>query len=313
MLADAAAMGQAGPAAAGGPRPSSGADMDPNLAVASVNSFATVAWNWTVAFAPRVVAAVVIVVGGLLLSYWLSRLVRGVAARSPRFDPTLEPVLLTTIRYSFVILIALLVLNQLGIQTTSLLAVLGAAGLAVGLALQGTLSNIAAGIMLLWLRPFRIGDYIDVNRISGRVEETGLFACVIRTYDGARLFAPNSTIWNFALRNDTATGRRLLAIGITLGSEAETTGRTAVETALKALTGILEAPAPEIFLDSVGAGSVTLTCLVWTRSTDYGRMQREIAAAVRTRLIAAGIAPADILGIARVAPDPADPTRFVDL
>jgi len=287
--------------------------MDPTLAVARVNSFAGVAWSWTAAFTPRVVAAVIIIVGGLLLSYWLRRMVRGMAARSHRFDPTLEPVLIAAIRYSFVILIVLLVLNQLGIQTTSLLAVLGAAGLAVGLALQGTLSNIAAGIMLLWLRPFRIGDYIDVNHISGRVEETGLFACVIRTYDGARLFAPNSTIWNFALRNNTATGRRLLAIGVTLGGDAETPGRTAIEAALKAVPGVLDNPVPEIFLDSVGTGNVTLTCLLWTRSTDYGRMQREIAARIRAELAAAGIAPADILGIARVAPDPADPMRFVDL
>jgi small conductance mechanosensitive channel len=287
--------------------------MDPTLAVARVNSFATIAWTWAAAFAPRVLAAVIIIAGGLLLSYWLRRMVTGVAARSHRFDPTLQPVLLAAIRYSFVILIALLVLNQLGIQTTSLLAVLGAAGLAVGLALQGTLSNIAAGIMLLWLRPFRIGDYIDVNHISGRVEETGLFACVIRTYDGARLFAPNSTIWNFALRNDTATGRRLLAIGVTLGSEAEAPGRIAIEAAIKAPPGVLDSPAPEIFLDAVGTGNVTLTCLLWTRSADYGRMQREITARIRAQLAAAGIAPPDILGIARVAPDPADPTRFVDL
>jgi small conductance mechanosensitive channel len=287
--------------------------MDPTLAVTRVNSLAGVAWSWTAAFAPRVLAAVIIIVGGLLLSIWLRQVVNGVAARSPRFDPTLEPVLLATIRYSFVILIALLVLNQLGIQTTSLLAVLGAAGLAIGLALQGTLSNIAAGIMLLWLRPFRIGDYIEVNHISGRVEETGLFACVIRTYDGARLFAPNSTLWNFALRNDTATGPRLLAVGVTLGSEAETPGRGAIEAALKALPGILDDPAPEIFLDAVGAGNVTLTCVLWTRSADYGRMQREVAARIRTQLGEAGVAATDIQGIARVAPDPADPTRFVDL
>jgi small conductance mechanosensitive channel len=287
--------------------------MDPTLAVARVNSFAAISWAWAVTFAPRVLAAVIIIVGGLLLSYWLRRMVRGFATRSRRFDPTLEPVLLAAIRYSFIILIALLVLNQLGIQTTSLLAVLGAAGLAIGLALQGTLSNIAAGIMLLWLRPFRIGDYIEVNHISGRVEETGLFACVIRTYDGARLFAPNSTIWNFALRNDTATGRRLLALGITLANEAEAPGRTAIEAAMKGLPGILDNPAPEIFLDSVGTGSVTLTCQLWTRSTDYGQMQREIAARIRAQLTAAGIAPADILGIARIAPDPADPIRFVDL
>ena len=84
-------------------------------------------------------------------------------------------------RYAVLILVAIGALGQLGIQTTSLLAVIGAAGLAIGLALQGTLSNIAAGIMLLWLRPFHVGDFIEVSGHAGAVEEIGLFVCQLRT------------------------------------------------------------------------------------------------------------------------------------
>jgi small conductance mechanosensitive channel len=260
-----------------------------------------------------VLAAAVIAVGGLLLSYWLQRLLADAATRSRRFDPTLEPVLLALVRYTIVILIVLLVLNQLGIQTTSLLAVLGAAGLALGLALQGTLSNIAAGIMLLWLRPFRIGDYIEVNGTSGRVEETGLFACIVRTYDGARLFAPNSTLWNFALRNDTAAQQRMLAVNVTVAGDGGGVVRSTLEEALRNDSTILKDPAPQIFLDSMGAGNATLTCLFWTASSNYGRMQRTVATGLREKLLAGGLAPNAIQGIIRTTPAPADPTRFIDL
>src|SRR4029077_20533207 len=105
----------------------------------------------------------------------------GVVPYTPN-DPPLGPILAAGVRYSIVILVIVIGLAQLGIQTTSLLAVLGAAGLAIGLALQGTLSNIAAGIMLLWLRPFHVGDQIKVGTQSGAVEEIGLFVCQLRTF-----------------------------------------------------------------------------------------------------------------------------------
>ena len=287
--------------------------MDPNIAVAQVDSLAGVAWSWTAVFAPRVMAAAIIIVGGLFLSYWLQRLLARAAARTRRFDPTLLPVLMAVIRYSIIILMVLLVLNQLGIQTTSLIALLGAAGLALGLALQGTLSNIAAGIMLLWLRPFKLGDYIEVNGQAGVVEETGLFVCILRTYDGARLFAPNSTIWNYALRNHTRVDRRMLAVSITVAGE----GRERTADALKAVMqddpAILRQPAPVIFLDQLTDSGVTLTCRFWTAHLHYGAMQRSIGDILRRRLIEAGIAPTDLKLIARVTPPPADPRRLIDL
>ena len=118
-------------------------------------------------------------------------------------DPTLRPVLASMIRYAVLILVLIVALSQVGIQTASLLAVVGAAGLAIGLALQGALSNFAGGLMLLWLRPFRIGDFIEVGAIAGTVREMGLFACHLETFDGMFLFAPNSAIWNTPLKNHT--------------------------------------------------------------------------------------------------------------
>jgi small conductance mechanosensitive channel len=279
-----------------------------------VGGLAMLAWTWTIAFAPRLIAALVIVVGGLLVSHWLRRAIIGVTNRSQRLDPTLRPVLLAVVQYAIFILMLLLVLNQLGIQTTSLLAVLGAAGLAVGLALQGTLSNIAAGIMLLWLRPFKLGDYIEVNvNLNGIVEETGLFACTLRTYDGMRVFAPNSTLWNVAMRNHTRVARRMLAVSVTVNGDGEGAPRAAMERAMQANGEVLASPPPAIFLDQMTNTTATLTCRFWTSHAHYGATQRSIVTTLRTRLLEAGVKPEDIQKIERVTPSPTDPTRLIDL
>ncbi len=138
-----------------------------------------------------------------------------------QIDPTLRPILGTVARYTIIVLVVLLGLTQLGVQTTSLLAVLGAAGLAIGLALQGTLANIAAGIMLLWLRPFHVGDQIEVGTQSGAVEEIGLFACQLRTFDGLFLLMPNSAIWNQPLKNHTRNTGRLIGINVSVPATAD--------------------------------------------------------------------------------------------
>ena len=131
---------------------------------------ADLAWIWAAQFLPRLAAAVLILGVGFVAARWLSRAVNAALARAPHVDRTLHPVLVSVVRYAVLVLVAIVALRQIGIETTSLLAVVGAAGLAIGLALQGTLSNIAAGIMLLWLRPFHVGDFIEVAGRSGAVE-----------------------------------------------------------------------------------------------------------------------------------------------
>ena len=141
--------------------------MDLTLTPPHLDRLADVAWTWTAAFLPRLIAAVLILVIGTIVARWVSRAVYDISRRTTHIDPTLRPVLASMIRYAVLILVLIVALSQVGIQTASLLAVVGAAGLAIGLALQGTLSNFAAGLMLLWLRPFRIGDFIEVGAIAG--------------------------------------------------------------------------------------------------------------------------------------------------
>src|SRR6185369_11584824 len=158
------------------------------------SAFAAMVWAWGTEFLPRLGVAIVILIVGFTVARWASRITRLAIERSRHIDSTLEPIAATGIRYAILIVVIIAALGQLGVQTTSLLTVLGAAGLAIGLALQGTLQNIAAGIMLLFLRPFRINDAIETPAVAGTVEEVGLFATRLRTSDGIYKFVPNSEL-----------------------------------------------------------------------------------------------------------------------
>ena len=140
-----------------------------------------------------------------------------------RVDKTLAPILASIIRYAGFILTLVVALGQFGVQTTSIIAVLGAAGLAIGLALQGTLSNVASGIMLLLLRPFSVGDWIETNSISGTVREIGLFATQIDTFDNIYITVPNSSIWSATIINNSRhpTRRMDIDIGVSYNSDLD--------------------------------------------------------------------------------------------
>src|SRR5665213_1666920 len=195
--------------------------MDQPIQPQQLTHLADMGWRWTEAFLPHIVAAAATLAVGFVFIGWLGRALHRLLAHIGHMDNTLKPILVSLVRYVVLILVGIGALSQLGIQTTSLLAVLGAAGLAIGLALQGTLSNIAAGIMLLWLRPFHVGDFIEVAGQSGAVEEIGLFVCQLRTFDGLFLFLPNSAIWNAPLKNHTRNGRRLVSVSVTLPGGAD--------------------------------------------------------------------------------------------
>ena len=287
--------------------------MDTTITTTKLGDLPSTAWAWAIEFGPRVLAATIILVAGFAVARWLARTLDTVMVRTHRVDATVRPFVTASAHYAIVVLVLILALGQLGFQTTSLLAVLGAAGLAIGLALQGTLSNIAAGIMLLWLRPFEVGDYIEVNTINGTVEETGLFSCVLRTYDGVRLFAPNSTLWNFALRNHSRTEGRMIALNVTLteGSSPDEAAQ-ALAASLAHDERILKHPEPVLFLESYNTAGSVLSCRFWTRPQDFGAVQRSIVSDLQRQFGHAGIAASGIALINRLVPAPTDMTRLVD-
>ena len=190
--------------------------------------------------------------GTIIIGFWLSSKASGMVRKQmstlQRVDKTLAPILASIIRYAGFILTLVVALGQFGIQTTSIIAVLGAAGLAIGLALQGTLSNVASGIMLLLLRPFSVGDWIETNSISGTVQEIGLFATQIDTFDNVYITVPNSSIWSSTIINNSRHQIRRMDLDIGIGYNSDL---NKVEKALMTLTKdkrILSDPEPQFLV-----------------------------------------------------------------
>jgi small conductance mechanosensitive channel len=259
-------------------------------APAELSAAAAMIWAWAVTFVPRLGAALIILIVGFMLAGWASRLVRGIVARSRHIDDTLEPILGTTARYAVLILFIVAALGQIGVQTASLLAVLGAAGLAIGLALQGTLQNIAAGIMLIYLRPFRVGDTIETPTVAGTVKEIGLFVTHLDTGDGLFFFAPNSEIWNKPLKNYSRNPRRLMTvqIGISYGSDPAKARRVLLDLAA-ADPRVLTEPAPQVFVEKYGESAVALSFQAWAPTASFLDVQRAMIEEAKQHLEAAGI------------------------
>ena len=255
-----------------------------------LSALAAIVWTWSLQFLPRLGAALLILVIGIFLAGWAARAVAGMLHRSRHVDDTIVPAASAVVRYGILILIIVAALGQLGVQTASLLAVLGAAGLAIGLALQGTLQNIAAGIMLIYLRPFRSGDYIETDRVAGTVKSLGLFATEIDTFDGLYVFAPNSEIWNKPLKNHSRNARRLMSIPIGIGyaSDPAEARRILLDMATND-TRILADPAPYVFVDTYGESAVTITLRAWAPTSIFWDAQRHMIEEAKRRLEAAGI------------------------
>jgi small conductance mechanosensitive channel len=275
--------------------------------------YTAMVWSWSANFLPRLLTAIIILVVGYVLAAWICQAVRKLMGRTGRIDPTVQPVLVSVVRYSVLALVLVAVLGQLGMQTASLLAVLGAAGLAIGLALQGTLTNIAAGIMLLWLRPFHVGDYIEIpsNNISGIVKEIGLFACQLENFDRIFVFAPNGAVWNTALRNYSRSSGRLISFTVTLPSATPADqAREILKSMIDDDPRVLKSPPPAIFVESYDASKgLALTCSFRTTQGHAGELQRDVIDEARRRLDQSGIGKAD--QIVRKVPGDMDPSRVI--
>ncbi|HEX4192207.1 MAG TPA: mechanosensitive ion channel domain-containing protein [Stellaceae bacterium] len=283
-----------------------------NFSPENINRAIDVAWTWTAAFLPRFVAAILILIVGSIIARWLSRAIFNVTARTAHIDATVRPILAAIVRYSILILVFIAALSQIGVQTASLFAVLGAAGIAIGLALQGTLSNIAAGLMLLWLRPFRIGDFIEVNGMAGTVREIGLFVCHLETFDGIFLFAPNATIWNQALRNHTRNAGRLVSVDITIPAKADIErARDILLAMVKRDQRVLKTPQPRVFIESLTGAGLMLNLRVWANHENVGELQRVIIEETKRELEAAGIETLQPQQVVRVIPPDSDPSRLL--
>jgi small conductance mechanosensitive channel len=237
-------------------------------------------------------AAIVILIVGWTLARWFSKWLERALSRKHVIDDTLRPLIVNGVRYVILAVTLVAVLGQFGIQTTSLIALLGAAGLAIGLALQGTLSNVASGVMLLGLRSFRAHDSVRIGDIDGTVREIGAFRTVLVSGDGSIISIPNSTAFSSVIINfSRETARRTdFNVDIDHGSDIEA-ARRALMALLEADERILKTPAPAVTVTSVQGLATTLQVMGWARNADYGAARADLMARTRAALAAAGIGP----------------------
>lgn len=233
---------------------------------------------WLTSALPNALAALAFVLVGFWLARFSERMMLKVMDRQ-QGDATLRGVLGSGVRYTIMLVALIAALGQLGFQTSSILAVLATAGLAIGLALQATLANIAAGIMLLWLRPFRVGDNIEVGAISGKVVEVGLFASELHTSDGLYQFVPNAELWNKRLTNFSRLPRRLVSVRLAVPPNLDVlvTLRSWLEEEALRDSRILAEPPPTATVAEIGHDRVVLTVQAWVATEHYPAVHRDLS------------------------------------
>ncbi|RWG51982.1 MAG: mechanosensitive ion channel [Mesorhizobium sp.] len=244
--------------------------IDPQSALITIQAGLAQLSSLIVSYSFSAIGAVILLIVGYLVAGLAERSIYAGLGHIHGFDETLRHFFSQVVRYGILILVVIMVLGQFGVQTASIIAAIGAAGLAIGLALQGTLQNIAAGIMLLALRPFRIGEYVEVGAIAGSIEEIGLFATKLRTVEGIYILAPNQTLWNQPVRNFTRNGVRRTDISVSIGSWNDIDrGQKTLLAIANAEKRVRREPAPIAFIAGLGESTVSLTLRYWTSAADY--------------------------------------------
>jgi small conductance mechanosensitive channel len=236
----------------------------------------------------RVLGAVAVLVVGWTVSKWVRRLVRR-ALEHTRTEPVLIGFVSGLAYYGLLAFVVLAVLNLFGIQTTSFVAVMGAAGFAIGLAFQGTLGNFSAGVMLLVFRPFSAGDFVEAGGVSGTVRDIGLFATRLDTPDNVRILVPNSAVFGNVIRNFNGNDTRRLDLEVGIDYDDDIgTAIAACEDLLAREGRVLSEPAPVVAVAGLGDSSVKLMVRPWCRTEDYWPLRADLTRGLKAGLEAAG-------------------------
>lgn len=244
----------------------------------------------TTIYGMRVIGAIFILIIGWFIAGRVSKYVERMFGRMKRIDPTLSQFFSSIARYAVLAFTIIAVLNQFGVQTASLIAVLGAAGLAIGLALQGTLSHVASGVLLLIFRPFKVGDFIEVSGHMGTVKRLSLFMTELAMVDNVQILIPNGKVWDQAMKNYSAnpTRRMEFILGIGYGDDMDKAIK-AVQGVLKKEKRLLDDPAPFVAVNSLGDSSVNLVIRAWAKKEDFWDTKFTIQKQLKEAMDKAGI------------------------
>lgn len=237
-----------------------------------------------------VIGAIIILILGYMVAGWAAKKVRNATSKSDNVDDTLVPVLAQTTRILILIITLLAVLGQFGVETTSVVAILGAAGLAVGLALQGTLSNIAAGMMLLMLRPFKVGDAVSVGGTMGVVDAIGLFTTEMHTFDNIGIVMPNSRVWGSEIQNLSKHVTRRVDMEFGIGySDDMDKAISLIWEVLNEDERVMKDPEPLVAVSNLGDSSVDIRVRPWTETKNAWPLRYAITKRVKEKFDQNGV------------------------
>lgn len=246
--------------------------------------------NHVIPYGLNVLGAIAILIVGWLVAGWVSKKAGKACEKSERVDQTLTPLISKIIKYLILFATLIAVLSQFGFETTSLVALLGAAGLTIGLAMQGTLSNVASGVMLLSFRPFEVGDFVNLGGSTGIVDEIGLFMTKMHTLDNIFLILPNSRIWGSEILNYSRNDLRRvdMVFGISYGDDIDKAMRL-IKEELDADKRVLKEPEPLLAVGELGDSSVNLLVRPWTQTSEFFMAKLDLTKKIKQRFDKEGI------------------------
>lgn len=257
--------------------------------VAELGRYQEMALTWVAAYGAQLVLAVLIILIGL----WVGRRVRSLARAAlahRKVDPLLVEFLGNLVYWAIAVAVLLAAISRIGVDTTSFLAVVGSLGLAIGLAMKDNLSNVSSGVMLILLRPFTLGDYIEVAGVQGTVKAISLTATVLATADNQRILVPNAKVTGEIIRNATANDTRRIDLTVSIGyGDDMARAKAVVAEVLAREPRVLTDPAPQIAVAELADSSVNLVVRPWVRTADYWGTRFDLTEAIKSALDEAGI------------------------
>jgi len=238
----------------------------------------------------NLVLALVIVTASILIARSVKRAIKNSKSPLKKVDDTLLPILSSVVSYLVYVIAGLFILDIFGVNTASLIALMGAAGLAIGLALKSTLSNIAAGIMLLILRPFKVGDFVDASGTTGTVSEINLFTTIFKTSEGLYIASPNGKVWSGNIKNFTRNGKRRMDIVVGISfTDSIDDGLNVLKAVAASESRLLPEPAPKVMVTSIGESAVNIQLRAWTVNGDYWQTVWDLNKRVKESIEQAGL------------------------
>jgi len=238
----------------------------------------------------ELIASVIVLVIGILISKGLNKLIKKATRSKLNIDGTVSIILRHIVSYGIFIICVIMILNIFGVNTTSLLALLGAAGLAVGLALKDALGNIASGIILFFLGSYRFGEFIEFGSFMGTVKEINLFSTILETPDGIYISAPNSSIWGNPVKNYSRNGKRRMELAVRISySDSLDTAFQVLNQIAASETRFLKDPAPQIIVQSLQDSSVYLVIRAWAENKQYWDIYWEKMRMLKEKIEEAGL------------------------